>query len=77
MIFTALENMHLLHSFDFLECRTANITRLKCYCQTYICQNFAFCIDFFFVLLLCLLSLTCCKAGMAIAFLVSCASCNQ
>ena len=29
MIVTALENMHPLHSFDFLECRTANITRPK------------------------------------------------
>ena len=29
VIFTVLENMHPLQSFDFLECRTANITRLK------------------------------------------------
>ena len=27
MIFTVLDNMYPLHSFDFLKCRTANITR--------------------------------------------------
>ena len=29
MIFTALENMHPLHTFDFLEYVTENIIRLK------------------------------------------------
>ena len=29
MIFTMLENMHPLHRFDFLQCRTATITSPK------------------------------------------------